>query len=198
MAILGWCSNVSISRRSPRLRPLLWLGVLYFFCTLASAQTTTPSEQQIKAIFIYKFCLYVEWPAGTFDNASSPLTIGIVGADEIAAELELKAKELVVDGRLLVVRRLDLDSKLDNLQLLFISQTHDDKLAYWVARAQGHPLLVVTETPSGLDAGSSINFSLQDKRVRFDVALDRARRQGLKLGAQLLQVARTVREGEPP
>jgi hypothetical protein len=196
VAILAGHNDLSIARGRPHFLSLLLLGVLWAFSILASAQAATPSEQQIKAIFIYKFCLYVEWPPGTFDSDSSPLTIGIVGADEIAAELESKANELVIDGRPLVVRRLNSDSKLDKLNLLFIADTQNDKLANWIDRAQGHPLLVVTETAAGLDAGSSINFSLQDNRVRFDVALGAAQRQGLKLGAQLLQVARTIRRGE--
>lgn len=151
----------------------------------------------MKAVFIYKFCLYVEWPPGTFSDPHSPLTIGIVDADDIAAELEIKSKDRTINGRPLVVRRLDAATpNLDNLQLLFISNNQQSKLTHWLSLAQKYPLLVITETPDGLDAGSSINFDLQDNRVRFDVGLAAAQRQGLKLSAQLLQVARTVREGE--
>lgn len=175
------------------LRFMCWLGVFFLLPTLVLAQTETASEQQIKAVFIYKFCLYIEWPPGTFNDPHTPLTIGVVDADDIAAELEIKSKDRTIDGRPLAVRRLDSTSSLDNVQLLFISHTQQNKLPHWIALAKKYPLLVITEMPSGLDAGSSINFALQDNRVRFDVGLTAVQRQGLKLSAQLLQVARTVR-----
>jgi hypothetical protein len=196
VAILAGHNKLSVAHSRSHFLPLFLAVIFWALAALASAETATPSEQQIKAIFIYKFCLYVEWPTGTFDSASSPLTIGVVDADEIATELESKSNELMIDGRPLVVRRLDSGAKLDDLNLLFIADTQDDKLTHWIDRARGHPLLVVTETAAGLNAGSSINFFLQDNRVRFDVALDTAQRHGLKLGAQLLQVARTIRRGE--
>jgi hypothetical protein len=40
-----------------------------------------------------------------------------------------------------------------------------------------------------------INFVLDDRRVRFDIALDTAERSGLKLSSRLLAVARDVRTG---
>jgi hypothetical protein len=196
VALLGCTQNASSSCAQWHLRFAFWLGVLSLFPSLVLAQTTTLSEHQIKAVFIYKFCLYVEWPPGTFSDSHSPVTIGVIDADDIAAELELKSKDRTIDGRPLAVRRLDSTSNLDNLQLLFISQTQQNKLTQWITLAQRYPLLVVTEIPSGLDAGSSINFALQDNRVRFDVGLAATQRRGLKLSAQLLQVARTVREGE--
>lgn len=174
-----------------RLRFLLWLSVLHLAPALAMAQAA-PSEDQVKAVFIYKFCLYVEWPPKTFAGPQSPLTIGVVDAEAIAAELEALAKSRSVDGRPLVIRRLDDKSTLDDVQLLFIGRTQKDGLPRWMTRVQDHPLLVVTEIPTGLDAGSSINFAVEDNRVRFDVGLAAAQRRGLKLSAQLLQVARNV------
>jgi hypothetical protein len=169
------------------------LSLFCFFPAFASAQTQPLSEYQVKAVFIYKFCLYVEWPPGTFEDASSPVTIGVVDADEVAAELEAKSKNRTIDGRPLAVRRLNEPSSLDKLQLLFIAHAQENTLAHWMELAQKYPVLVITETPTGLDAGSSINFALQDNKVRFDVELAAAQRQGLKLSAQLLKVARTVR-----
>lgn len=198
MAFLKHGRTLFISRAQSRLRLLLFLSAFHLASSLAAAQTATPSESQVKAIFIYKFCLYIEWPPKTFADPDSPLTIGIVDADQIASELEALSKTRTISGRPLAVHRIDDKSSLDNLQLLFIAQTQENRLERWITRTKSHPLLVVTETPSGLDSGSSINFAVQDDRVRFDVGLAAAQRQGLKLSAQLLQVARAVRGGETP
>jgi hypothetical protein len=56
-------------------------------------------------------------------------------------------------------------------------------------------MLVVTECDNGLQLGSVINFRLVDERVRFDVALDAAERNGIKLSSRLLTVANRVQKG---
>src|SRR5258708_26134718 len=44
-------------------------------------------EYRVKAAFLYKFGSYVEWPAASFARADSPVTIGVMGAAALAAEL---------------------------------------------------------------------------------------------------------------
>jgi hypothetical protein len=56
-------------------------------------------------------------------------------------------------------------------------------------------MLVVTECENGLQIGSVINFRIVDERVRFDVALDAAERNGIKLSSRLLTVANRVQKG---
>jgi hypothetical protein len=58
-----------------------------------------------------------------------------------------------------------------------------------------HAVLTVTDSEGALAQGSMINFVLDDRRVRFDIALDTAERSGLKLSSRLLAVARDVRTG---
>jgi hypothetical protein len=55
----------------------------------------------------------------------------------------------------------------------------------------------VTESHGALAQGSMINFVLVDRRVRFEVALDAAEKNGLRLSSRLLAVAQQVRTGSP-
>ena len=56
-------------------------------------------------------------------------------------------------------------------------------------------LLPVTECDLGLQQGSVINFRIIDERVRFDVSLDSAERNNVKLSSRLLTVANRVVKG---
>ena len=38
-----------------------------------------PSEYTVKAVFLYSFGRFVEWPEGAMGKASDPLVIGIAG-----------------------------------------------------------------------------------------------------------------------
>jgi len=55
----------------------------------------------------------------------------------------------------------------------------------------------VTESVGALAQGSVINFVIAERRVRFEVALDSAEKNKLKLSSRLLAVAQQVRTGTP-
>jgi hypothetical protein len=58
-------------------------------------------------------------------------------------------------------------------------------------------VLLVTECANGLQAGSIINFRVVEERVRFDVSLDAADRNHIRLSSRLLTVASHVSKGTP-
>jgi hypothetical protein len=89
--------------------------------------------------------------------------------------------------RLLIVRPA-------TMQLLFIGGSDGARVARVVHQA-GTTALIVTDCDNGLQQGSAINFVIVDERVRFDVALDAAERNGIKLSSRLLTVANRVSKG---
>jgi len=80
------------------------------------------------------------------------------------------------------------------VHLLFVGGLDAGRVGRMV-RAAGNAMLVVTECDGGLQQGSAINFRIVDERVRFDVALDAAERNGIKLSSRLLTVANRVQKG---
>jgi hypothetical protein len=159
-----------------------------------NAATRPVLERRVKAAFLYKFLGYAEFPAGAFADAASPVTIGVLGADDLAAELARIVSGRTINNRSIVVRVLR-DSDLGApVHLLFIGGFDAGRVGRLV-RASGNALLVVTECDGGLQEGSAINFRIVDERVRFDVALDAAERNGIKLSSRLLTVANRVQKG---
>lgn len=154
-------------------------------------------EQRVKAAFLYQFAGYVEWPPMTFAQAGAPVTIGVVGAAPLAAELAHVAAGRSVGGRPVTVRRIKPGESLAGVHILFIGQDESARVGQLARNALPQSILTVTETDGALDLGSMINFIVVDRRVRFEVALDSAERSGLKLSSRLLSVARQVRTGTP-
>jgi hypothetical protein len=163
----------------------------------AQAQTAgaaSPLERRVKAAFLYKFLGYAEFPPGAFLDGASPVTIGVVGADELAAELARAVAGRTVNNRPVQVRVIrDTEVQLP-LHLLFVGGADTARVARTVRQASG-AMLVVTECEDGLRQGSVINFRIVDERVRFDVSLDAAERNGIKLSSRLLTVANRVQKG---
>jgi len=150
-------------------------------------------ERRVKAAFIYKFLGYAEFPAASFADPGAPVTIGVLGSDEMAAELARVVAGRHVGGCPVVVRQLR-EGEGGSVHLLFIAG-NDSARAGRVLRNSPAALLPVTECDLGLQQGSVINFRIIDERVRFDVSLDSAERNNVKLSSRLLTVANRVVKG---
>jgi hypothetical protein len=151
-------------------------------------------ERRVKAAFLYKFLGYAEFPPGAFFDGSSPVVIGVLDADDLSAELARAVAGRTVNNRPVVVRVLrDTDVQVP-LHLLFVGGADPLRVGRMVRQASA-AMLVVTECEDGLRQGSVINFRIIDERVRFDVSLDAAERNGIKLSSRLLTVANRVQKG---
>ncbi|MDB5937054.1 MAG: hypothetical protein JWQ01_4398 [Massilia sp.] len=152
-------------------------------------------ERSVKAAFIYKFLGYTEFPAYTFADAGAPVVIGVVGSEEMAGELGRIVAGRTVDSRPIAVRQMREGDNV-GVHLLFVAGA-DCGRATRVLRQSSAPMLLVTECGNGLEAGSIINFKIVDQRVRFDVSLDAADKNNIKLSSRLLTVANHVSKGAP-
>jgi len=182
-----------------------WLGIVGFALLLAfgclapvGARTEMQaSEYRVKAAFVYKFGDYVEWPPAAFANSSSPLVIGVIGADAMADELARIAAGRTIAGRPVAVRKLRYGAPLSGLHVIFIGQSDSARVATALEASKGQAALTVTESTDGLRLGSVINFVVVSDKVRFDVALPSAEASQLKISSRLLAVARKVVDSGP-
>jgi hypothetical protein len=162
-----------------------------------AADDNATLEQRVKAAFLYQFTGYVEWPPATFAQDGTPVTIAVMGADPLAAELDQVVTGRTVGGRTVTVRRVKAGDSLAGIHILFVGASENARLSDVAQAAQPRSILVVTESKGALARGSMINFILVDRRVRFEVALDPVEKGGLKLSSRLLAVAQQVRTETP-
>ena len=172
-----------------RLARTLWIWGFVAAVCLAHAQGA--SESTVKAAFLYKFAGYVEWPAAAFPQPDTPIVIGVMGADEVSAELEKLVVGRQVNNRRVVPRRVRAGEALRGLHILFVGRA-EPALRATIAAAGQQGVLTVTEGERGLEAGSVISFVTVEDRVGFEVSMEAAERGGLHISSRMLAVARRV------
>jgi len=175
---------------SPRRRVSRWLAVaaLAFAAWPVAAQQVL--ESSVKAAYLYKFLTYVDWPATAFASAASPQVIGVMGADDVFADLQRLVAGRTVNGHPLVATRVAPGDSVELLHVLYIGRSAP--AAAVLRTVATRPILTITDARSGLAEGSALNFVLVEGRVRFEASLPAAERAGLKLSARLLAVAERV------
>ena len=154
-------------------------------------------ERRIKAAFLYKFLGYTEFPASVFASAGAPFVIGVLGADELAAELSRIVAGRSVQARPITVKVLREPEAAAGMHLLFVGGADSARLRSILKPGHSAPLLLVSESEHGLQHGSVINFKVIEERVRFDVSLEAADKHSVKLSSRLLTVANHVYKGAP-
>jgi hypothetical protein len=151
----------------------------------------------VKAAFIYNFAKFAEWPARAFGGPSTPLRFCAIGAAPFGTALDaLEGKP--VRARPLVVRALDGVEEAAGCHVLFVGRGGAEGIPRVLDAVRGEPVLTVGESDGFCRAGGVINFVTRDGKVRFEINPDAADRAGIRLSAQLLRLARVVRDGEAP
>lgn len=157
----------------------------------AAQSDAQATEYQVKAAYLYKFIGYVEWPSWAQAGSDAPLTIGVIGADGLADELQQVVAGRSIDGHPISVRKLGQGDPVAGLHMLFIGRAARD-IAGVLAAARQSGVLTVTESDDAFALGSVINFVVVQDKIRFDIALQSAEHAHLRISSRLLAVARKV------
>ncbi len=188
----------SIKPRHLRAITVTVLGaVLALVLSSAAAGQQKPrlEEYELKAIFISNFLKYVEWPESAFENAESPIVVGIKGSDPFGAALEELVTGLQpIIGRRVVTEIYQSDQLTDAFHVLFVPEAERKETKKMLGGVCGRPVLTVGEQRGFAEDGGVINFVTDRNRIRFEVNLRCAEAGGLSLSAQLLKLARKVYE----
>ena len=166
----------------------LWTIVFLFLGGLtATAQVSR--EYQLKAVFLYNFAQFTEWPATAFADDKAPIIIGIVGADPFGSTLDDTVRGETVGGHPLVIEHYAHPADIKPCQMLFISQSeirHTDEI---LKSIKEKPELTVADTENAATSGVMIRFIVESNKVHFRINADAARAAHLSLSSRLLSVA---------
>ena len=150
-------------------------------------------EYVIKAAYLYQFGRYVQWPANAFASDGSPLVIGILGADQFSSSLEKIARTKRIDRRPIAVRRFASMAEYTPCHILFVSSSlSPEQKAVAIQKSQQSALLLVGEEPGFAEQGGTVNFFLDENKIRFEINMEIAKQDQLKISSKLLSLAKIV------
>lgn len=150
-------------------------------------------EYTIKAAYLYNFSSYVQWPAGAFPTSDTPLVIGVLGTDPFGEVLNEIARTKKVGGRPIVVKQFASMAAYAPCHVLFVaSSANPQEQAAAIRKAHGSPVLLVGENPGFAERGGTVDFFIEENKVRFEINVDVAKRQQLKISSKLLGLAKIV------
>lgn len=148
------------------------------------------TESRLKAVFLYKFTGFIDWPDTL--KAQPSINIGVLGSEAVANELAQILPGRTVGSRPITVRSVDARDIGADLHILFIAKGESWRLTQLAQSLQARGVLITTESDGALNQGSVINFVIFERRVKFDISLESAEKSHIKLSSRLLDVANKV------
>jgi hypothetical protein len=167
-------------------------AVLSLFCF--SAQAQSEAEYRIKAVFLYNFTQFVEWPANAFSSQHDPFIIGILGDDPFGNNLKEAVSGEKGNGHFILVRKYNHISEIRKCHILFINRddTTDMDLLNYLARTQ-HTLLVSDDSSEFLEKGGMIRFVNRNNRIHLQINLTAIKAANLAISSKMLRLAELVK-----
>ena len=156
------------------------------------AQAVRASEYQVKAVFLFNFAQFVDWPADAFADSTAPLVIGVLGADPFGGALDRTVRDERLAGRPFEVRRYQSVEEITTCHILFISRSQGSRPEAILAGLKRRPILTVSDADRFAERGGMIRFVSDRNRIRLQLNLAAAEAAQLTISSKLLRVAEIV------
>lgn len=163
---------------------------LISFCGADGAEA--PTEYQVKAVFVFNFSHFVEWPPQAFAAPNAPFVIGILGNDPFGAHLDEAMRGEKIDQHPLLVRRIRTAAEIGDCQILFIDRSESAQFEQTLAALDHRSTLTVSELERSAERGVMLQFVTENNRIRLRINVDAARAAGLTISSKLLRSAEIV------
>ena len=159
------------------------------------AQAGISREYQIKALFLFNFAQFVQWPSTAFTRADEPFRIGVLGDDPFDGFLDETVRGEKINGHPLVIERYANGGDVKDCQILFVSRSESGRMGEILDAVKGRNVLTVGEMEGFLKNGGMIRFVTEENKIHFRIDLDAAKNVNLVISSQVLRLAEIVGPG---
>jgi hypothetical protein len=167
----------------------------------AHAADDTLPEYQLKALFLYNFAKFVDWPPGTFAETNSPIIVGVLGKDRFGPYLHKIGESQPLNGHPFVIRTYATPGQARECHVLFISDSEVKRMDEILKTLKGRSILTVSDVNDVNDfvkRGGMIQFLQIGNKLRFAINNGAARESRLRISSQLLNLATEIVSTQAP
>jgi hypothetical protein len=148
----------------------------------------TVSQYSVEAAYLYNFGKFVRWPADVSESKKS-FDICILGQDPFDGTLQHLIANAQMNGRPMQRRVIAHASEEQGCAIVYVAESEAAHLEETVVALNRRGELLVSGLPHFLEDGGAVQFVIEKRRVRFEVNLDSASKDGLIVSSELLKVA---------
>lgn len=150
------------------------------------AEDMSTKEYDVKAVFLYHFTRYLQWPK---ENESDVFDIEVIGRSEITGTLQAIAGKRNVGPLPIRIRQCRDAGEIGHPHILYIARSAIPQLARILEKTRNTAILTVGEMEGLGRHGVAINFVEKDGNIKFEISEKRLEAAGIRISSQLLKLA---------
>lgn len=171
-----------------KLIPILLL--LFIFGSSFNQRITVDTNAKLKAVFIYNFTKYIEWPKKYQEGY---FVLGVLGETPLFSELTKMAQTKKIGSQSILVKKFTSISEIENCHLLYVTDKKSIDLDDIIKKTKTASTLIITEKEGLVDKGAGINFVVRDNKQKFEMNKQNIQTKKLKVSSNLEALAISVK-----
>ena len=161
------------------------------FYTFANVNEDVNLEDKIKAVFIYNFTKYIQWP--NYDTIET-FDIAIIGDSEIIIPLKEIGEKELVNNKKIEIKHYQNIQDINVCHILFISASEKSQLQNILKKIENKNILTISDSNGFANKGVAINFVIVEGKLKFEINSNAINQTGLQVSSHLLKLAILVEE----
>ncbi len=146
-------------------------------------------EAKFKALFMYNFTKYIEWPA---QKQHGDFVIGVLGNSPIIQELEIIAQKKKVGTQTIVIRQVESLSEMAACHILYIPEGRSGRAEEVANSCSGKGVVLITDKPGLGKTIAGLNYIYISGKQSFEINKTNLEKQGMKVNSVLLSLGIVV------
>ena len=162
------------------------MKIRFIFLGLAMMLTVSQlaaQESKFKALFIYKFAEYIEWPGGL-----SKVTVGIAGTSDVFTELS----NFAASKDNIEVIKISSPADAGKCQIIFLPKSESSKVGSYDQKIGGTSVLLISDDQSMAGKGADIGFYTEGGKLRFLISEGNIRDKKMIPNSKLLVLGKAI------
>ena len=133
---------------------------------IAMSLTLNGQQSMFKALFMFNFAKYIEWPK---QKNPDEFVIAVYGNDEITKELKKLAAARKINNRSIVVKSVKSPSEAPAANIIYVPTHNSAALDKVTSFYTGKSTLIITGKDNLCNKGAGINYVMQGGKMKFEV-----------------------------
>lgn len=164
---------------------------------LSSWMVAPPADQseeanaKIKAIYIYNFTKYIEWPDGYKEGN---FVVGVLGTSiPLVNELNKMAGSKTVGTQKFEIKSVASPAECAKCHIVYILSDNSGQLPDVLGKVKGKSALIVTDKSGLATKGSGINFFVDGNKQKIELNRSNIEKYKLKVASTLVEMSVQVK-----
>lgn len=159
------------------------LFVLLFYLGFTALQTASAQNEKFKALFMYNFTKYIEWPSSM---RTGDFVIGVLGSSTLTDELKTVAIKQKVGTQNIAVKVFNNVDEINDCHILYLPTSKSNMINSVSSKLSGKPTLIISDKEGLVPQGACINYVLDGDKLKYEVSRANIEKKGLAVSSALL------------